>query len=265
MTTLQPVASGITLKTVIYREGSYLHAITTMVKDGNPEIFKASVDLAPIIAAVSRQHRKMHGEESMKVAGFFDSVTSLASKIGHSNVVKTIAESVKVSTGAKAIHSPIVIPAVSMQAATAYATAKAAINTLDQASQVEKQVKRIAVSGSAKAKAVAHAKLPQITALMKKKAVVQKSLASLASRAKMGDKDAQKAQKVFGIVLKSHVALGNRVTSKKAQRGMPGLMITHTGRIVPGHYIANAANKKLTQQAIFDGKQLHRGMYEAAS
>lgn len=264
MTELQPVASGLTLKTCIYREGNYLHAITTMVKDGNPEIFKASIDLTPILAAITRHHKKMHGEDVVKVSGFFDSISSLASKIGHANVVKSIASSVKLSTGASAIHSPVVIPAVSLKAATAYATAKAAINTLDEAKQVEAHVKRIVATGSAKAKAVAQKKIPQIEALMKKKAVVQKSLASLDARAKMGDKDAKAAQKVFGIVLKSHVALGNRVTTKKAQRGMPGLMITHTGRIVPGHYITNAANKKLGQQAVFDGKQLHRGPYQAA-
>lgn len=264
MTTLQPVASGLTLKTCIYREGNYLHAITTMVKDGNPEIFKASVDLAPIIAAVSRHHQKMHGQEVVKVAGFFDSITALASKIGHANVVKSVADSVKVSTGAHVIHSPVVIPAVSLKAATAYATAKAAINTIDEAKQVEAHVKRIVATGSAQAKKVAQARVPQIEALMKKKAVVQKALASLDARARLGDKDAKAAQKVFGIVLKSHVALGNRVKNKTVQRGMPGLMITHTGRIVPGHYIANAAKKKLGQQAVFDGRQLHRGPYEAA-
>jgi hypothetical protein len=241
-----------------------LHAITTMVKDGNPEIFKASLDLAPILMAVTRHHQRMHGSDVVKVAGFFDSIASIASKIGHSNIVKSIASSVKHSSGAAVIHSPVIIPSVSLNAATAYATAKAAINTLDEAKQVEAHVKRIVAVGSPKAKAVAQTKVPQIKALMAKKALVQKSLASLDKRAKMGDKDALAAQKVFGIVLKSHVALGNRVTSKKVQRGMPGLMITHTGRIVPGHYIANAANKKLGQQAIYNGKQLQRGPYEAA-
>lgn len=264
MTQLQPVASGLCLKTCIYREGNYLHAITTMVKDGNPEIFKASIDLAPILAAVARHHRKMHGDDSVKVAGFFDAIASVASKIGHSKVVSSLAGLVKHSTGASMIHSPVIIPSVSLNAATAYATAKAAINTLDEAKQVEAHVKRIVATGSPKAKAVAQAKVPQIKALMQKKALVQKSLATLDARAKAGDKDAKAAQKVFGIVLKSHVALGNRVTSKKAQRGMPGLMITHTGRIVPGHYIANAANKKLGQQAVYNGKQLQRGPYEAA-
>ncbi len=42
------------------------------------------------------------------------------------------------------------------------------------------------------------------------------------------------------------------------------MMITRTGRVVPGHYLEQRANKKLAQAVLFDGKKILRGKYAAA-
>lgn len=260
--TVQPVPSGACcLKTCIYRDGDYLHAITTLVKDGNPEVFKASVDLRPIVAAIARRHASMHGVESVKVGGFWSSITATASKMGHANIVKSLAADVKASAGGH-VSSTVVFPAVSLEAATAYATAKTAINTIHNANAVAAHVKRIATHGSAAAKAAAKSRIGEIKALMAKKALVQKSLASLANRAAKGDPDALKAQRIFAIVAKSHAGLKGRV-SPAAAKGMAGLLITSTGRVVPGHYIAAKAGAKVARASLYDGKRLTHGNFSA--
>lgn len=209
-TTATPAPKGLCLKTCIYRDGDYLHAITTMVKDGNPEVFKASIDLKTIQGAMIRSHQRKHGPDVVKVSGFFSSIAATVSKIGHANVVKSIADDIKESTGLSAIHTPIVFPAVNTTAAAAYLTAKQALSTINTANAVAARVKQIAAQGSPAAKAAAQKNIPQIQALMAKKAMVQKSLSSLAKRAKLGDPDALKAQQVFGIVQRSMSTLAAR-------------------------------------------------------
>lgn len=209
-TTATPAPKGLCLKTCIYRDGDFLHAITTMVKDGNPEVFKASIDLKTIQGALVRSHQRKHGPDVVKVSGFFSSIAATVSKIGHANVVKSIANDIKESTGLSAIHTPIVFPAVNTTAAAAYLTAKQAISTINNANAVAARVKQIAAQGSPAAKAAAQKNIPQIKALMAKKLGVQRSLSSLAQRAKMGDQDALKAQTVFGIVQRSMSSLAAR-------------------------------------------------------
>lgn len=209
-TTATPAPQGLCLKTCIYRDGDYLHAITTMVKDGNPEVFKASIDLKTIQGALVRSQQRKHGAEVVKVSGFFSTIASTVAKIGHANVVKNIADDIKRTTGLSAIHTPIVFPAVNTQAAAAYLTAKQTLNTINNANAVANRVRMIAASGTPAAKAAAQKNIPQIKALMAKKLTAQRSLASLANRAKMGDRDALKAQQVFGIVQRSMSSLAAR-------------------------------------------------------
>ncbi len=42
------------------------------------------------------------------------------------------------------------------------------------------------------------------------------------------------------------------------------MMITRTGKVVPGHYLEQRASKRLKQAVLFDGKRILRGKYAAA-
>lgn len=159
--------------------------------------------------------------------------------------------------------SPVLSPPVSTSAVAAYAIAKNAVEVLDQAHAVKARVTSIANSGSAAARAAAHGQIQKIQTLMAERAQVQSAMARLANQAHAGDKEALAAQRVFAIVLKQHQALKAR-TSTPAARGLPGVMITSTGRLVPGHYLEQRASKKLGQSVVFDGKKILRGKYAAA-
>lgn len=266
---LQIKPQGTCIKTCFYREGPYLHVIATLVKNGEVQVFKGSLDVRPIQAALVRRHARMHGRDSVKVAGFFSSISHAVKSIGHSKLMKGIASGIKdvaksKTFGAIAGVTAIVFPPVGLPAAAAFAVAKTSIGVIEEANAIKHKVTQIAHSGTAAAKAAAHAKLPEIEKLMKQKSMVQQKLAEMARRAKLGDKEALAAQRIFGIVLKQHQALKQRVAHPHAARGVPAMMITRTGRVVPGHYLEQRANKKLAQAVLFDGKKILRGKYAAA-
>ena len=64
---LSVAPQGFWLKTHFYREGNLLHAVTYSCIAGHPEVFKASVDLRPIVKAVTRAHNALHAQN--KVSG----------------------------------------------------------------------------------------------------------------------------------------------------------------------------------------------------
>lgn len=158
----------------------------------------------------------------------------------------------------------VVIPPIGTMALAAFATTKAAVDCIEEANKVKARVEHIIAHGTPAEKALAAKNADRIQALMKQKAGVQTTLANLATKAKHGDKEALAAQKVFGIVLKNHQALKSRVRTPNATKGIPAMMITPTGKVVPGHYVQQAANKKLGQAVLFDGKKVLRGRYAAA-
>lgn len=268
-TSLQVKPQGVCVKTCFYRSGPYLHAIVTLVKNGDCHVFKGSLDLRPIAAAVKRHHQMLHGQNAVEVGGFFSSISHAVKSIGHAKIFKSIANDIKSVASSKAFGAiagatAIVFPPVGLPAAAAYATAKAAIGVIDEANAVKHRVTQIANSGSAAARNAAHAKIPEIQKLMQQKSMVQQKLAVMARQAAAGNREALVAQRVFAIVLKQHQALKNRVAHKHVARGVPAMMITRTGRIVPGHYLEQRANKKLAQAVLFDGKKILRGKYAAA-
>ncbi len=260
---------GTCVRSCFYREGPYLHAIVTLVKNAEVQVFKGSLDLRPIVAVVRRAHAQMHADGRPEVAGFFSSVTHAVKSIGHAKIFKSIANDIKSVAKSKTFGAicgatAIVFPPVGIPAAAAYAVAKTSIGVIEEANAVKSKVTQIANTGSEAAKKAAHAKIPEIQKLMQQKALVQQKLAQMANAAKHGDKEALIAQRIFGIVLRQHQALKSRVSHPHAARGVPAMMITRTGKIVPGHYLEQRANKKLGQAVLFDGKKILRGKYAAA-
>lgn len=270
---VRPHPKGICFKTCVYREGPYMHAITTMVHNGDVEVFKASVDLRPIEAAVRRYHQKLHAKNGGVHVGWFGSsiahaVSHAVSSIGHAGIVKSIANNVKSVvkskvTGGIIAATAVVFPPVGLPAAAAYATANAALTVLDNAKSVENRVTQIATSGSNAAKAAAQAQIPKIKELMQKKAAVQGFLQRTLTAAKHGDKGAQFTARVFNIVQAQRNALQNKIGNKPLPPGsIPALLIDERGRIVKGHFLDKHANNTLKRVTLFKGGKLQHGNFQ---
>jgi hypothetical protein len=112
MPQLSVAPEGFWLKSHFYRSGHMLHVVTYSCIAGEPEIFRASVDLRPIIAKVTALHNQLHGakvsgeEVDAEVSGFFSSiakvVTSPAKAVA--NVVTHPGRSIK--DAGRAIANP---------------------------------------------------------------------------------------------------------------------------------------------------------------
>ncbi len=268
-TSLSIKPKGTCIKTCFYKDGDYLHCTATLVSNGDVEVFKGSVDLRPIRAAIMRRHAAMHGADSVQVSGFFSSIGHAISSIGHAKLVKGLVNDIKKVGKSKAFGvvlgaTAIVFPPVGAPALAAYAVAKTATGVIEEANKVKARAVHIAKNGTAAEKAALKKHLPAVKKLFAQKAAVQASLSRMADAAKKGNKEALTAQKIFGIVLKSHQGVKARASSPAASKGVAAVMITRNGKIVPGHYVQQSANLKLAESMLFDGKQVLRGKYAAA-
>lgn len=165
MTQLAVSPDGFWTKTHFYRQGTMLHAVTYSCIAGNPEIFRASVDLKPILAKVVRLHAKLHKDG--KVSGASDvlvgfsfnpikaignvakTASNMVNKIGKSKLVSQVASTARSVikskvTGAVLAGTAFVFPPVGAPAVAAYVAANAALVAIDQASAAMKTAKQIA-------------------------------------------------------------------------------------------------------------------------
>lgn len=161
--TVQVAPSGFWLKTHFYRDGHMLHAVTYSCVGGSPEIFKASVDLRPILNKVVSLHTKLHGGKAVSgddiLVGFsfnpFKAISSIAksasnlvNKIGKSKLISQIASTAKSVvtskiTGAIVTTMSVAFPIVGVPALAAYAGANNAIKSIDQAQAAVKMAKDV--------------------------------------------------------------------------------------------------------------------------
>lgn len=284
---------GICFKTCFYREGHLLHAVTTMVKDGDCEVFKASVDMRPIARAIARYHARLHtrgtevgsifGSISHAVSSVSHAVSHAASSVAHSQLVNAIGKQVKSAvkskiTGGIIAATAVVFPPVGVPAAAAYATANAALALVDNGKKVADKVRAIATTGSDAAKARAHSLIGQIQESQKKKVLAQTWL-----RGVLTDGEKLKAQaaaernpfkkalllrqaalpsKIINIVAAQRAALEARTGGKTPPAGsIPALLITDEGRIVKGHYLMQNANNAIKRATLYHGGQTLDGKF----
>jgi len=79
--TMSLAPEGFWMKSHFYREGNMLHVVTYSCIAGSPEVFRASVDIRPIIKKITALHNHLHGakisgeEVDAEVSGFFSSIT----------------------------------------------------------------------------------------------------------------------------------------------------------------------------------------------
>lgn len=250
------VPDGFWLKTHFYVEGSMLHAVTYSCIAGSPEVFKASLDLRPIMAFVVKKHQEMHGQKisgeelsraivgcvgcdcngPVRVSGIFDSIASVAksaaaavSKVGKTKLVSTIGKAVKsvvknkvVMGGALTVAS-VAFPPVGLPAAAAYATASGALAAIDQAKASVAAAKKIVSKATdPKTKAVLRSGLEKWAGATLQKAVADKLpipsnlKSTIAKAVKITSDQAKKAQGVLGQIASAAKA-GNVEAQKMAR------------------------------------------------
>lgn len=93
---------GFWLKSHFYREGHLLHVVTYSCIAGDPEIFRFSVDLRPIIAAVVKGHNQLH---QTKVSGEDVSDALIGFSFSIPNPLKAISSAA--SGAVKAVKNPV--------------------------------------------------------------------------------------------------------------------------------------------------------------
>ncbi len=146
---------GVWFKTHFYRQGPMLHMVTYSCIAGNPEVFKASVDLRPILKRVVQAHARLHQDGKVSgsprdllvgfsfnpfkaIGNLAKSAASMVNKIGKTKLISSIGASVKSVvkskfTGAILAGAAIVFPPVGLPAVAAYAMANKALTSIDQA------------------------------------------------------------------------------------------------------------------------------------
>ena len=145
-------ARGVWVRTHFYQKGPILHSVTYMVAAGQPEVFRFSLDLRPIMKRLKRVHTRWHKEDAPKVGWFpANIVKKVARAIGKSKIVKSIAKAGKAIvrskiTGGILAATAVAFPAVGAPALAAYAGANKALDMIEQGNKAAKAVKKF-VSG----------------------------------------------------------------------------------------------------------------------
>jgi hypothetical protein len=243
---LRVAPSGVSVKGRYWRDGHLLKALVHVQAAGTaPKTVSAQIDLRPIAAALKKWHLRQHAR-GVRVGGWPGSFINAVKKIGKSKLIAQVAHGVKSVvqskiTGAAIGAAAVIFPPVGVPAAAAYATANAAMATIDKAVELKNQAKAILSSGSAAQKAALDAKAPLIQQALARAADVKKTLREIAQRASRGDIAARKTARIFSHVMEHRRRVKAHVHKRHGKMATPGLLVTEYGKIVPGQWLLTAA------------------------
>lgn len=243
---LRVAPSGVSVKGRYWREGHLLKALVHVQAAGSaPKTVAAQVDLRPIAAALKRWHRRQHAQGA-RVGGWPGSFFNAVKKVAKSKLVSQVASSVKSVvqskiTGAAIGAAAVVFPPIGVPAAAAYATANAALATLDKANAIKNQARAILASGSSAQKAALQKRASAIQQALTRAADVKKKLREIAQRASRGDVAARKTARIFSHVVAHRRRVKTHGQKLQGKTSTPGLLVTEYGKIVPGHWLLSAA------------------------
>jgi len=244
---LRIAPAGVSVRGRFWREGPIFKAVVHVQTAGAaPKTISVEVDLRPIMRALHDWYRRKHG---VHIGGFPGSFFKAVKKVGKSKLLSSVASAVKSVVKSKLVGAAIgaaavVFPPVGLPAAAAYATANAALTTLDKANAVKNEARKVLASGSAAEKALLHSKAPQIAETLRQAVTVRNKLKEIAQRAKRGDIGARKTASIFSHVMAHRTRVQSLVGKAKSEDWTPGLLVTKYGKIVPGHWLQSqsAAN-----------------------
>ena len=201
---LSGAASGVWVKTRVYREGHFLCATVYSVAAGEPKIVELRVDMRPIAREVMKAHLALHGGQLARIAGrsealigwglgsLWKGAKKAAKAIGRNKLVKGVVKVSKaVAKGAKAVVKSkalgVVLTAASVFPITApfaapalgaYAAANAALAGVEAGSKVVKTAQKAASTikqGAKLAKQVAKTTKSTANAVKKAGAMLPKA------------------------------------------------------------------------------------------
>lgn len=244
--------SGISARGRYWREGPFLKAVVHVQAAGvSPKTISAEVDLRPIARELRRRAGHLE-REGARIGGWPGSFVRAVSKIGKSkllsevtNAVKTVAQS-KI-TGAVVGAAAVVFPPVGIPAAAAYATANAALSTLDRAKAIKNEARAVLSNGTSAQKAALASRAGEIRDALTRAANVRDKLREIATRAQQGDFAARKTARIFSHVMAHRRRVEQHGLKLDGKQTMPGLLVTDVGRILPGKWLFAAAAERGAQ------------------
>ncbi|HEX2873058.1 MAG TPA: hypothetical protein VHP33_17470 [Polyangiaceae bacterium] len=243
---LHVAPAGVSVKGRYWRDGHFLKATVHIQAAGTaPKTITAQVDLRPIAHAVKRWHVMQH-QRGARVGGWPGSFIKKVKNIAKSKLVSQVAHSVKSVvqskiTGAVVGAAAVVFPPVGVPAAAAYATANAALATLDKAVQIKNQAQAVLSHGSSAQKASLQAKAPVIKEALTKAVEVKRKLREIAQRASRGDIGARKTARIFSHVMQHRQRVNLHGQKLQGKNATTGLLVTEYGKVVPGTWLLTAA------------------------
>jgi hypothetical protein len=249
---LRIAPSGVSVRGRFWREGPILKAVVHVQTAGAaPKTISAEVDLRPIMRALHDWYRRKPG---VHIGGFPGSFFKAVKKVGKSKLLGNVANAVKSVVKSKLVGAAVgaaavVFPPVGLPAAAAYATANAALTTLDKANAIKNEAKKVLASGSAAEKALLRSKAPQIADTMRQAASVRGKLKEIAQRAQRGDIGARKTASIFSHVMAHRNRVESLVGKAKSEAAMPGLLVTPYGKIVPGQWLQSRSIASAVRRA----------------
>lgn len=236
--------SGVSLGGRFWREGHFLKAaVHIQAAAGAPRTITAQIDLRPIARALRHWYAHHHG---VRVSGWPGSFLKKVGKIAKSKLIATVSNAVKSVvqskvTGAALGAAAVVFPPVGVPAAAAYATANAALATIERAKQLKAAAQTALSSGSPIQKALLGQRAAELKAALTQAESVRAKLREVAMRAKGGDLAARKTARIFRHVFEHRQRVQNYVPGLHGKQSTPGLMVTPTGELVPGKWLRLAA------------------------
>lgn len=247
--------SGISARGRYWREGRYLKAVVHVQAAGvSPKTISAEVDLRPIALALKQRSERLE-REGVHVGGWPGSFIKAVAKVGKSKLIKDVSNAVKSVaqsklTGAAVGAAAVVFPPVGVPAAAAYATANAAISTLERANEVKNVARNVLANGTAAQKAALSSRSAEIQEALSRAATVKDKLREIAKRAQQGDVGARKTARIFSHVMAHRQRVQSHDAKLQGSQMMPGLLVTELGKIIPGRWLFAAASEQANAQAL---------------
>lgn len=259
-------------KTRFHTKDNILHSVTTLVVNGNPEIFRFSINLQPIQQYLKARHAEMHGGTMVgwSLKGGWRSVTrgikKTAKSIGRSKLIKKITGTTRkviksnVTAGilsGVAVTAAAVFPpsaAVTLPAMAAYTQARAAVEAYDAGVATAKKVKKKLVSV---ARMVGLTKRRKRRKVSKKVASKLRRLKSLSPAAK--SRMAKKIRRLSPKVQARLRRFASRLRNAKKKRGASRLTKKQQARLALTAIANNLAKgKRITRKGVAARKSLRR-------
>ena len=242
--------SGVSVRGRYWREGHFLKAaVHIQAAAGAPRTVTAQIDMRPIARALRKWYAHHHG---VRISGWPSSFIKKIGSIAKSKLVADVGHAVKSVvqskvTGAAVGVAAVVFPPVGLPAAAAYSTANTALAAIERAKAMKEAAQSVLASGTAAQKAALVSKAPAIKAALQQAASVREKLREVAARAKQGDVAARKTARIFRHVVEHRKRVQGYEPQLHGKQSTSGLLVTPTGRILPGTWLRSIAAEAQAQ------------------